>query len=144
MEAVVEFDDGEPMRTSEVDEAVDRALELLPGLRGHRCDSGRGTRLTDELPDTELAHLLEHAALEVMALAGSPDTLQGETVWDFRDDGRGVFRVRVQFDDDIVCLGAVRVAGDIVRWVVDGSGEPPDVTRETTRLRLLRGTSPKT
>ncbi len=137
VEVVVTFDPGEPLRTSEIPGAVDRVLSLLPGIGGHHCDGGRGSIFSTELGDTEIAHLLEHAALEVMALAGSPAALRGETSWDFRGDGHGVFRIRLGYDDDLVCLGAVRAAGRVVAWAV-GRGEPPDLPKDVRRLRALR------
>ncbi|HEX9093947.1 MAG TPA: hypothetical protein VF902_08185 [Coriobacteriia bacterium] len=137
VEAVVAFADGEPLRTSEVPDAAARALRALPGLRGHRCDNADGRSFADELSDTELAHLLEHATLEIMAMAGSPDTLRGETSWDFRADGRGVFRVRVGYDDDLVCLGALKTAAALVNALADGAPSA-DVDAEAAKLRRLR------
>lgn len=138
VEALVVFDPGEPLRTSAHPQAVERALALLPGLRGHRCDNGEGRSLPDELADTEIAHLLEHAALEIAAMAGSPPTLRGLTSWDFRQDGRGVFRVRLAYDDDLVVLGALKAAERAVAWCVSGEGAAPDVEDEARRLRGVR------
>ena len=98
LEARVEFAVGEKMRTSEVPGLAAAAMGALPGLRGHRCDNGAGLTFADEVADTEIAHLLEHAALEVMAMAGASPSLRGLTSWDFAADGRGVFRVRVAYD----------------------------------------------
>jgi len=138
IEAVVVFAEGEATRTAEVEGAAHRALTLLPGLRGHRCDNAAGKRFSDEVSDTELAHLLEHVALELMVLAGSPDTLRGDTAWDRSADGPGVFRVRVAYDDDLVCLGAIRLAERIVTWSLSGSDSAPDVVSGSRRLKELR------
>ena len=138
VEALVVFEPGEPLRTSAHPLVVERALALLPGLRGHRCDNGEGRSLPDELADTEIAHLLEHAALEIAAMAGSPPTLRGLTSWDFRQDGRGVFRVRLAYDDDLVVLGALKAAERAVAWCVSGEGAAPDVEDEARRLRGVR------
>ena len=136
-EAVLEFAEGEPLRTSELPGSAGGAVLALPGLRGHRCRNTDGRSFREELEDTELAHLFEHAALEIMALAGSPDTLKGDTVWDFAADGRGVFRVRVGYDDDLVCLGAMKAAGALVEALI-GRDAPPDLAGEARRLRALR------
>jgi hypothetical protein len=138
IEAILLFDAGEGMRTSDAPEAVPRLLRVLPGLRGHGCDNDAGQRFADELADTELAHLLEHATLEIMAMAGSPVGLRGSTSWDFKRDGRGVFRVRVAYDDDLVALGALKAAEATLRWAVTGEGTRPDVEGEARRLRGLR------
>jgi hypothetical protein len=137
-ELLVAFAPGEPLRTSQVPGSAARALSVLPGLRGHRCDNGAGATFAEELADTELAHLLEHAALEVMALAGAPDTLRGATSWDFARDGAGVFRVRLEHDDAATLEGAVALASEVVEWA-SGRGEvSPDVARAVRLLRRTR------
>lgn len=135
--AVLEFTEAEPLRTSQVPDAVSRALLAAPGLRGHRCDNPGGCSFRDELADTELAHLFEHLTLELMTLAGSPDTLRGETHWDFAHDGWCVFHVKVEYDDDLVCVGALKAAGEFVQSLIAGV-EPPDLRAESKRLRELR------
>ena len=138
VEAVISFGADEPMRTSEAPGCAARVLRELPGLRAHRCDNDAGVPFREEALDTELAHLVEHCTLEVMALAGSPATLRGTTRWDFAKDGRGVFHVAVAYDDDLVALGALRAAAALVEWSVEGTGEPPDVEDEARRLWRLR------
>ncbi len=81
---------------------------MLPGLARHTCDNDEGVDFLRELRDTETAHLLEHVATELAALSGSPRSLRAETSWDFARDGRGVFRLRFDYDDDLVVLGALR------------------------------------
>lgn len=137
LEAVVAFAPGEPLRTRDVPGLAAGALRLLPGLRGHSCENGAGASFAAELEDTEVAHALEHAALEIAALAGSPATLRGRTSWDFTSDGAGVFRVMLEYEDDLVMLGALTVATDVVR-AASGESAAPDVAAEVRRLRGLR------
>lgn len=148
VEAVVGFEAAEPLRTSSFPRLSERALRLLPGLRGHRCDNGAGITFADEMADTEIAHLLEHVAVELMALSGSPTTLAGRTQWDFRADGHGVFRVLMEYDDDLVAIGALKEAMEIVDWLTgagSGHADPvaneagvPDVRSAVGRLRTAR------
>lgn len=137
IEAIVAFEPDEPLRSSDVPGLVPAVLRSLPGLKGHHCDNGAGLSFAQEAADTELAHLIEHAALEIMALAGSPMTLRGDTSWDFAADGRGVFHVRLGFDDDRVAIGALRCACGLVRAIACGE-QPPDVEAEARRLLGLR------
>jgi hypothetical protein len=137
LEASLVFDPGEPLRTSEVPGLAAAALEVLPGLKGHRCRNGSALGFAEELEDTELAHLVEHATLEVMAMAGSPETLRGATSWDFAAEGPRTFRVRVAWDDDLVALGSLRCACGLVSALMRGEGHP-NVTAEARRLRGLR------
>lgn len=124
------------MRTSASQGVAERALEALPGLGRHRCESGHAKGIASELGDTETPHLLEHVALELMALAGSPRTLAGRTTWDFARDGRGVFEVRLQFDDDLAALAAL----DEGRRVVDEllGGAVPETEAAVCRVRDAR------
>lgn len=138
--AVLRFDPGEPMRSSEVPHLAEALVRALPGLKGHRCENGADLTFLQEAADTEIAHLVEHATLEIMAMAGSPDTLRGSTEWDFARDGRGAFRVTAECDDDLVALGALRCAAEVVGAVASGD-EAPDAGAEARRLRALRGSS---
>jgi cyanophycin synthetase len=139
LQVALSFDAAEPVRTSDVPGSADRALGVLPGLRGHRCDNGAGATFAQELADTEFAHLFEHAVLEIMALAGAPDTLRGTTSWDFAADGVGVFRVAFEHDDEGTARGAIALAREIVEWATGSREEAPDVEAEARRLRRSRG-----
>lgn len=132
-------------RTSCVPDVAERALALLPGLRRHSCENGSAHGIAAELSDTETPHLLEHIAFELMALAGSPRTLRGETSWDFSADGVGVYHVWLAYDDDLVALGSLKAAVHVVEWLMspaemtgESAEQRPDVERIVARLRALR------
>ncbi|MDO9557084.1 MAG: hypothetical protein Q7J82_05825 [Coriobacteriia bacterium] len=137
IDVVVRVDDDERMRTAGDDAAVRRALELLPGLKQHMCDNAQGITFAEEIADTEVPHLFEHVVIELMTRAGSPRGLKGETQWDFNRDGHGTFRVSFEYDDDLVCLGAIKTADRVMVHILEDT-EPPDVEVETARLRDLR------
>lgn len=130
------------LRTSRSRDLPERAVTLLPGLRRHSCDNDGELDFVRELRDTESAHLLEHVACELMALSGSPRSLRGRTSWDFARDGRGVFRVTLEFDDDLVAMGALDEAVRIVEWLLSSGerGADPDVDAAVARLARLRTT----
>lgn len=125
-------------RTSAAPRMVERARELLPGLARHTCENGSAHGAMAEFADTETAHFLEHVACELMALAGSPRSLRAETSWDFATDGPGVFRVRIAYDDDLVCLGALQAGVDVVEWLLGRSDEKPDIDRIVASLVAVR------
>ena len=127
-----------PVRTVDVPDIDRRAKTALPGLIRHRCTAHARGLFALELEDTELAHLFEHVALELMVLAGSPRRLQGNTTWDFGRDGAGVFRVSLEYDDDAVAVGAVRFALDVMRYLTEG-GVEPKIDEMTARLEQVRG-----
>jgi len=142
VDVVIRVNDDERMRTTGDDQVVERTLRLLPGLRRHVCENGQGLTFAEEMADTEVPHLFEHVVIELMARAGSPRGLRGETQWDFNRDGHGTFRVSFEYDDDIVCLGAIKTADRVMAHVLEGV-EPPDVEAETARLRALRDRPPQ-
>ena len=117
--------------------AAARVLELLPALASHRCENHEGRAFVDEIAATEVPHLFEHVTLELMARAGSPRGLRGETSWDFRRDGRGIYHVSLQYDDDLVCLGAIKTACAMIGHVMDGA-PAPDVDADILRLKGIR------
>jgi hypothetical protein len=138
VEALVRVPAGEPQKTSAVAGLAERALTLLPGLTRHTCDNGSAHGIVAELADTETPHLLEHVAVECMALSGSPRTLRAETGWDFGCDGEGVYRVQLDYDVDLVALGALRQGLGVVDWLFGATAEKPDVDAIVARLRSLR------
>jgi len=115
-----------------------RALELLPGLSRHTCENGTAHGMVAELSATETPHLLEHVAVECMALSGSPRSLRAETIWDFAADGQYVYRVRLAYDIDLVALGALREGVGIVDWLMGLPAERPDIAAVVAGLREVR------
>ena len=139
IEALVRVTDRDFASTAAAPGLPRRAIGLLPGLARHTCENGSAHGHVAELADTETPHLLEHVACELMALSGSPRTLRGETAWDFSADGPGVFRVRLSYDDDLACLGALRNGVEVVDWLLGRSAEEPDVERIVSELAAVRG-----
>lgn len=140
--ASVRVDGPTPLRTSAVAGLSARARDLLPGFSRHTCENDDGKDFLREVADTETPHLLEHVATELMALSGSPRSLRAETSWDFGRDGRGVFVVSLDYDDDLVAVGALREALGIVEWLLvadPGTTTRPNVDGVVARLRAVRG-----
>ena len=139
VEALVRVTDRDFASTAVAPGLPERALGLLPGLARHTCENGSAHGHVAELADTETPHLLEHVACELMALSGSPRTLRGETAWDFSADGPGMFRIRLAYDDDLACLGALRNGVDVVEWLLGRCPDEPDVDRIVSELAAVRG-----
>ena len=142
VDVVVRVGDDERMRTAGDKAVVTRALELLPGLKRHECDNSQGITFAEEIADTEIPHLFEHVVIELMARSGSPRGLKGETQWDFNRDGHGTFRVSFEYDDDLVCLGAIKTADRVMAHILEDV-MAPDIEAETARLRGLRSLAPQ-
>lgn len=124
------------MRTRDLPGLADRALAALPGLAGHECENSGARPIGDEVADTELAHLLEHVAVELLRLGSPHRANRGETAWDFARDGRGVFRVTLRHPDDLACLAALKGAEALLAAWADG--ERGDVGGAVTAVRAAR------
>ena len=82
---------GAPVTTETLD--VRPLFTELPELRRHRCDNGRHRSFFDEARDTELAHLLEHVLIELLAQRGrAREDIRGATNL---DEAPARYRVRV-------------------------------------------------
>ena len=125
--------------TSVVPVLAERAVALLPGLVRHTCENGTSHGMLAELAATETAHLLEHVAVELMALSGSPRDLRAETAWDFAADGAYAYRVSLAYDVDLVALAALREGLAIVDWLMGQEGERPDMDAIVLRLTCSAG-----
>jgi hypothetical protein len=135
--ALVRLAEGAPAKTSARPGLAATVLESLPGVARHRCDCQSARGIASELADTELPHLLEHVALELMCLSGSPRTLGGRTSWEFGVDGPRVYRIRLEYDDDLVAVGALEAGARVIDGLL-GVAPMPDIATEVERLRALR------
>ena len=123
--AAVELVPSAPLLTSEDPKATELVLELLPDLRDHVCLGDVAPTFGEVAPDTELAHLLEHVTVELLArtdIAG--DVSCGQTT---QVDER-IYEITLSCPDDVLVVGALSSAAWILQWAFSGGGEPrPDV-----------------
>src|SRR6185295_9413474 len=97
---------------------ADRLLEAIPTLREHTCSYGEPggfvRRMTEE-EGTWLGHVLEHVALELQCLAGTPVSY-GKT----RGYGlpRGEYHVIYSFEEETVGLEAAELGLRLIRHLL--------------------------
>ena len=126
---VVTMNPSVPQATTSLVGVSARALEILPSLKKHRCESGKHRSFATEIDDTEIAHLYEHILVELLVPNGSPrDSTRGETGWNFLVDGEGVYRVRVYstLEPQGVSRAATQ-ASAIMEWILSGEGTKPTI-----------------
>ncbi|MEJ7934841.1 cyanophycin synthetase [Sphingobium sp. AN558] len=102
----------EDLPTDRLPDFTDRLLATLPGLAEHGCScrglGGFPRRLRD---GTWIGHVIEHVALELQSLAGSPVT-RGKTR---SVAGRpGVYNILFTYGNEKIGLAAARAAIDLV------------------------------
>ena len=141
--ARVSIDASAPLMTSEDLEGTTRVYRLLPRIIDHVCLGDHGETFKDVMGDTELAHLLEHVTVEILAqtdIAG--DVTYGRT-YAVEGDPR-TFDVEFPCADDALVIGALSSAAWILQWAYTGGGEPePDVAATVRGLVSLIGSLPE-
>ena len=113
---------------------TDRLMAWLPGLIEHECSEGhRGGFLVRLREGTSPAEILEHAALELQGLAGTPVGYgrARETAEE------GVYRVVMEYREEAVGLACLEAARDLILAAMED--RPYDITGEVRRLRELVG-----
>jgi cyanophycin synthetase len=129
--------------TAHLDGFAPALLGALPSLAAHRCALGRPGGFVTRLNEgTLLGHVVEHVALELQTLAGSPVSF-GKTR---QADAPGAYLVVIECPSSEVGLYAGRAAVDLVealaagqtRWDVDGT------VKELRRLAAAAALGPST
>ena len=135
LEAVVALAPSAPVMTSDDIEATAHVFDLLPGLVDHICLGDSSERFTEVAGDTELAHLLEHVTVELLAqtdIAG--DISSGRTT----QVGDRLYQITLACPDDVLVAGALSSAVWILQWAFSGAGDPrPDVAATVDGLVAL-------
>lgn len=125
LEAVVSVSPGAPLMTSEDPEGTELVLGIMPGLADHMCLGDASSNFGEVVADTELAHLLEHVTVELLAQTDAAgDVTGGQTV----EIGERTYEITLACPDDVLVAGALSSAAWILQWAYSGGGEPePDV-----------------
>lgn len=125
LEAVVAVSPDASLLTSEDPEGTEHVLEIMPGLVDHMCLGDASSSFGEVVADTELAHLLEHVTVELLAQTNAAgDVTGGQTV----EVDERTYKITLACPDDVLVAGALSSAVWILQWAYSGGGEPePDV-----------------
>ena len=92
LDATIQLSDDAPRMTSDDAIGTRRVVDLLPGVEKHACLGDTAPQFGDVVSDTEVAHLLEHVAVELLALTNrAGDITSGRTTT--LDEKLGLFEV---------------------------------------------------
>ena len=135
--ATVEFSAKAPRLTSEDAEATERVLELLPGLSEHLCLGDADARFGLVAKDTEVAHLLEHVTVELLALTNlAGDVSSGKT--SLVDSHRGLYEIILACPDDVLVAASLSSAVWLLNWAYGSQDEAdPDINAIVSGLVAL-------
>lgn len=125
LEAEVVVSPDAPLTTSEDPQGTELVLQIMPGLADHLCLGDASSNFGEVVADTEVAHLLEHVTVELLAQTNAAgDVTGGQTV----EVGERTYRITLACPDDVLVAGALSSAVWILQWAYSGGGEPePDV-----------------
>ena len=135
--ATVEFSAKAPRLTSENAEATERVLELLPDLSNHLCLGDADARFGLVAKDTEVAHLLEHVTVELLALTNlAGDVSSGKT--SLVDSRRGLYEIILACPDDVLVAASLSSAVWLLNWAYGNQDEAdPDINAIVSGLVAL-------
>lgn len=132
LEAVVDIGGLEDYPSNLIPGFPERLADWLPGLVEHQCSYGvRGGFLRRLQEGTWPAHILEHVALELQALAGSPAGFGRAR----ETSTRGVYRVVIRAFQEQTALAALHAARDLVMAAIED--RPYDVASTVEQLHAL-------
>ena len=135
--ATVEFSAKAPRLTSENAEATERVLELLPGLSEHLCLGDADARFGLVAKDTEVAHLLEHVTVELLALTNlAGDVASGKT--SLVDSRRVLYEIILACPDDVLVAASLSSAVWLLNWAYGNQEDAdPDINAIVSGLVAL-------
>lgn len=134
---VVEMPDPNRYSTRHAPHIPGLLFKLFPHLARHRCENDNGYTFKKECQCTEIPHLFEHLIIELQGKAQPSGVLKGETQWNWRVDPKGRFHVYVDYDNEMLVLGAIRVAERIINALDNRCIDGLDIEREVENLRNL-------
>ena len=121
--ARVRIADGAPLFTDEDLEGTTLVYRLLPQIVDHACGD-EGESFKEIMGATEVAHLLEHATVELLALSGMLDEVAVGRTFAVEDDPRA-FELELDCPDDVLVAGALSSAAWILHWAFSRNEDDP-------------------
>lgn len=117
--ARVQLDKDAPLTTDENNvaaQATDIALELLPDLATHACFGDTDRYFGEVIKSTELAHLLEHVTVELLAQSKHVGEVVAGKTTVFGDKNDRTFVIELSCPDDVLVAAALSSAAWLLDW----------------------------
>lgn len=123
LDAIVELAANAPVMTIDDLRGTTLVWEVMPQLRDHVCLGDESGTFGDVMGNTELAHLLEHVTVELLARTDVADVSCGQTA----QVGERTYKLTFKCVDDVLVVGALSSAAWVMQWAFSGGGDPkPD------------------
>lgn len=132
--ATVRLSPRAPRMTSNDLEGTTRVYNLMPHIIDHVCLGDAGETFRDVMGHTELAHLLEHMTVELLAQSNVAGDITSGRTRPVGDDGR-TYEIELACPDDVLVAGALSSAVWMLEWAFSGGkGSEPDVSATVAGL----------
>ena len=116
-----------PLMTSDDLEGTARVYRLLPHIVEHACIGDAGETFREAMGNTEIAHLLEHVTVELLAQTDLAGDMPAGRTWVDEVDDR-TYEIELACPDDVLVSAALSCAAWICDWAYfDGEEPAPDV-----------------
>ncbi len=119
--ATVRVAEGVALSTSENVEATARVYWLLPEIADHVCVGDGGETFRVVMGNTNIAHLMEHVALELLARTNMAGDLSNARTR--ATDVDRVYEIELACPDDVLVASALSSAGWIIQWAFGAADE---------------------
>lgn len=118
---------GGPVTTDQDLVGTTHVYNLLPEIVDHACLGDEGETFKDAMGATELAHLLEHVTIELIARTGLAGDVSCGRTWEVTGEPN-TYDVQLSCPDDVLVASALSSAAWILQWAYSGGQDPkPDV-----------------
>lgn len=135
--ARVTIANGGPLMTDEDLVGTTHVYNLLPQIVDHACLGDSGETFRDVMGSTEVAHLLEHVTIELVARTGLGGDVSCGRTWEVTGEPR-TYDVQLACPDDVLVASALSSAAWILQWAYSGGADPkPDVEAIVSGIRDL-------
>lgn len=111
--ATLNFAPGGPVMTNANPQATERVKWLVPEIMRHACTGDSGEKFGISISRTEIAHLVEHVTLELMARSGSSEPIMSGRTRRVADH---LYEVELVAPNDVLTTAALASAVFIVNW----------------------------
>lgn len=135
--ATIELSPKAPLMTCNDLEATTRIYNLFPAIINHVCMGDASDTFKDVMGNTELAHLLEHVCVELLAQTNLAGDISAGKTFIAQEDTR-TYTLEFICNDDVLVTAAFSSAIWIMNWAFGGArGTKPNVEAIVSGLCAL-------
>lgn len=135
--ATIELSPKAPLMTCDDLEATTRIYNLFPAIINHVCMGDASDTFKDVMGNTELAHLLEHVCVELLAQTNLAGDISAGKTFIAQEDTR-TYTLEFICNDDVLVTASFSSAIWIMNWAFGGArGTKPNVEAIVSGLCAL-------